>query len=207
MNTKLLLLPLLVFGVLLAVPMQGVAGEFPTSLLGITLGEPMQQYESVLEMATDARDRDALYLNEVTLDDDKFAGVRGGSLSYGNCASPGSVVGIKVKLDNHSKGLFDDLYDKYEDAFGKPSEYQGDAFKTVISWKWIFRKADQEVQAVLTWSRDPDMRPGTSIKFRQCTMMKAEYKCHQERKQRRGDGGAPKKLSPAQLDSFVPATP
>lgn len=181
--------------------------ELPSQLMGIALGSPISQYEEALDMATDVPDRNALYLNEVTLRRNVFPGVRGGSISYGNCAAPGTVVEVQLKLKDRSQGLFDDLYDRYEARFGKPDEYQGDAFKTIISWKWIFKQGKEEVQTVLTWSRDPEMRPGTSIKLRQRSLMRAEYDCHRERREKNGNGMPPQKLTPKQLEQLIPKAP
>ncbi|MCA1943788.1 MAG: hypothetical protein LDL30_00695 [Desulfovibrio sp.] len=200
---KKLLLPLLL---LLVLP--GTAhAQLPSELLGIVLGKPVETYHAMLDMATDARDRDALYVNEVDLRNELFPGVRGGSISYGNCANPGTVVGVKLKLDDPAQSTFNALYARYEKAFGKPDEYQGDAFKTIIAWKWRFRKDNEEVQVVLTWSKDPEMRPGTSIKLRHRTLWEAEYLCQQQQRSRTGGSDAGTALPAGQLDRFLPKAP
>ncbi|WP_460031936.1 hypothetical protein [Megalodesulfovibrio paquesii] len=199
---RTLLLPALL---LLLLP--GTAhAQLPAKLFGIVLGEPISTYAALIDNATDARDRDALYVNEVDLKSALFPGVRGGSISYGNCANPGAVVGLKLKLDDPDQGTFNALYQRYEKAFGKPSEYQGDAFKTVIAWKWRFVKGNEETQVVLTWSKDPEMRPGTSVKMRHRTLWEAEYQCQQQR-QGKTEAPAPAPLSPKELDRFLPVRP
>lgn len=200
---KKLLLPLLL---LLVLPGTAQA-QLPSELFGIVLGEPVEKYQSLLNQETDARDRDALYVNEVDLKNDLLPGVRGGSISYGNCANPGLVVGVKLKLDDPAQSTFNALYARYEKTFGKPDEYQGDAFRTVIAWKWRFRKDNTEVQVVLTWSKDPEMRPGTSIKLRQRTLWEAEYFCQQQQRGKGGSADAGTPLAPRDLDRFLPKAP
>lgn len=132
---------------------------------------------------------DAPFLSEVRIKADALSGVRGGSLSFGNCKNLGSLVRIKIKFHNHSKKLFNRLLDKYKDSFGNPDNYLGDAFKNVIAWEWLFENdKGKKISLVLMWSRDKEIRPGVSIKMTQLSLLDEEYDCYKTQFEQTGKG-------------------
>jgi hypothetical protein len=192
----------LVLTVLLATPALAARG-FPTTLAGFTLGDPVEQYEDYCHGGEAIPVSDAPFLSESLIKPENLPGVRGGSLAFGNCLSEGTLVRIKLKFVDHGQGLFNRLYERYENRFGKPDKYLGDAFKNVIAWEWQFTDGkDGRVSLVLMWSRDKSIRPGVSIKMTQETLMDKEFECYKAKRE-----GISKKMGKTKigtLDAYVP---
>jgi hypothetical protein len=195
--------PLLIVLAVLFATSASAADGFPKSIAGFTLGESVERYGQYCRMEQSVPVSDAPFLSEVLVKPDVLPGVRGGSLAFGNCRNQGSLVRVKLKFNDRGKGFFDKLYDRYENAFGEPDKYLGDAFKNVIAWLWLFRNdKGEEVSLVLMWSRDKEVRPGVSIKMTHRTLMDAEYECYMERF---GDGPSGSgKSAIRSLDAYVP---
>jgi len=177
------------------------ARGFPTTLAGFTLGEPVERYEDFCRMERAVPVSDAPFLSEALLKPEALPGVRGGTLAFGNCKSEGRLVRIKLKFHDRGQGFFNKLYARYENKFGKPDKYLGDAFKNVIAWEWSFEddKAGH-VTLVLMWSRDKEIRPGVSIKMTQETFMQEEYECYKAEHGTSGQG----MTKVRSLDAYVP---
>jgi len=189
--------------VLSVAPCAFAAKGFPTSLAGFTLGADVDEYEDFCELDDSVPVSDAPFLSEALVKPDSLPGIRGGSLGFGNCDNKGDLVRIKLKFYEKGQGFFDKLHAKYEDAFGKPDRYLGDAFKNVIAWEWQFRNDEGEkVSLVLMWSRDREIRPGVSIKMTHQSLMDEEYKCYKARHLRYG--GKDRRSKVRSLDMFVP---
>lgn len=177
--------------------------DFPLTVGGITLGEDIKKYTSCCEMQLAHPMPDAPFLTEVHLTPDYIPGVRGGSLTYANCAEKGKLVRVKLKFHDRSKDLFEKLLDKYTKRYGKPDSYQGDAFKNVIAWQWDFARNGEKLDVLLMWSRDKSMRPGVSIKMTITSLFESEYECFREEFERKEAArGGPSKVK--SLDTFVP---
>ncbi|TVM19977.1 hypothetical protein DPQ33_01760 [Oceanidesulfovibrio indonesiensis] len=205
MNTKPLILVVAIVA-LLAAPGPALA-DLPRSLLGITLGEDVAQFEDMLWMNSATRLADAPFLTEVNLKHREIPGIRGGSVTFGNCARPGTLIGAKFKFDDKDIGLFDKLYKLYEKKFGKPDEWQGDAFRTVRSWKWMISDGGQRINIVLTYSKDPGMRPGVSIKMVMHTLWMDEYECYHARLEEKHPPATPVPADELEISNFVPHQP
>ena len=198
---KIVITTLLVL--LLAAPAAVAADGFPLTLAGFTLGQDVKAYASNCDSDPSVPMSDAPFLSEMRLRPDCVAGVRGGSLTYGNCKDKNKLVRIKLKFHNRGKGLFEDLLARYKKAFGNPDSYQGDTFRNVIAWQWDFKRGDEEVSVLLMWSRDKEMRPGVSIKMTLDSLLESEYACYKEKfeQQERGRGGPSRIVNP---DEFLP---
>lgn len=172
---------LLALTAFLATPALAAKG-FPTTLAGFTLGEPVERYEDYCRVGKAIPVSDAPFLSEALLKSENLPGVRGGSLSFGNCLGDSRLVRIKLKFNDRSQGLFNRLYDRYEADFGKPDKYLGDTFKNVIAWEWNFEDGKGgRISLVLMWSREKEIRPGVSIKMTQETYMAEEFECYKAR--------------------------
>lgn len=176
---------------------------FPLTLAGITLGGDMEQYTSCCDMDLSSPMPDAPFLKEVHLKADFIPGIRGGSLTYANCGEIGKIARIKLKFHNRGKGLFKDLLERYTDAYGKPDNYAGDAFRNIIAWEWNFTRDDERLTLLLMWSREQEMRPGVSIKMTLTSLVDREYACFKKKfdNQERKKGG-PSKIR--DIGDFVP---
>ncbi|QJB56402.1 hypothetical protein [Pseudodesulfovibrio sp. zrk46] len=193
-----LALLLLLFSVSAAMAGNGL----PMSVAGITLGKDIKGYAKCCNMQLASPMPDAPFLSEVHLDGDYLPGVRGGSLTYGNCDNAGKVVRIKLKFHDRSMRLFDKLLAKYKKAYGNPDSYEGDAFKNVIAWRWNFSQDGQKVSVILMWSRVKELRPGVSIKMSLDSMIESEYECYRVQVDRlKAKKGGVTKIE--NLDEFV----
>ena len=182
-----------------------VQAEMPASIAGISFGKDISTYDDIILKDTMMGNRDALFLGEVNLNPSKVRGIRGGSISFGNCDKPGKVVGIKLKFLDRSFALYEALEKEYRNTFGEPDEWLGDPFHNVISWKWVFKEGDESTEVVLTYSKDPEIRPGVSIKMifrsqweRELQMYKAKQAKREKHQFMDGD------YSSTMLTPFIP---
>jgi hypothetical protein len=168
------------------------AAKMPKSLAGITLGEDLKSCQGMVQEDSKGVAEDYPYLNEVTIPPGKIPGVRLGKVAYGNCADPGKVVRIKLKLGRPDRDLFKELKKLYTQKWGDPGQYRGDPFQNVVAWKWSFKDGDAKVSLILSNSRDPEEGPGNRIKMTLTSMMAQERKCWQKKHPYRfgGKGGA-----------------
>lgn len=198
------ILVFLVAALVLAAPSAHADSDFPMTLAGFTLGQSVDQYSSRCRLDERIPLSDAPFLSESRLKDEVMDGIRGGSLAYGNCLNKGKLVRIKLKFEDRSKDLFEQLLKRYKAQFGAPDRYIGDAFKNVIAWEWVFRNGNnEEISLVLMWSRDKEIRPGVSIKMTHNTLMEKEYHCYSE--QYMGRKGKNKGRSKVHdLDEYIP---
>lgn len=192
----------LAMAALFATPALAAQG-FPTTLAGFTLGDPVENYKAYCRGEKAIPVSDAPFLSEVLLKPENLPGVRGGSLSFGNCLGNSRLVRIKLKFNDRDQGFFNRLYSRYEADFGKPDKYLGDAFKNVIAWEWSFHDGNGgRVSLVLMWSRDKEIRPGVSIKMTQETYMNEEYECYKAKRKGPMDKTGTAKIG--SLDAYVP---
>jgi hypothetical protein len=153
------------------------ADSFNT-IAGIELGTGIEHYWDLLYEDTATEIPDVLFIKEVKLKPGAIPGVRGGSLSYTVCSGEKRVARVKLKFADRSEKLFKDLDRLYRNTWGKPDQWQGDAFKNVQAWQWVLGKGgDEEVEVVLMYSKVDDMRPGVSIKMTLTSLWEQEREC------------------------------
>ena len=162
--SKRLATMLVVFAMLLGCSGAAQAG-LPKTLANITLGDSLANYESMIIAGSKAQNRDMLFLNEMDLDPAARPGMGGGSIATGSCSPEERIIVVKLKFIDKSKALFDALEKEYRKAFGEPQTWLGDAFHNIIAWQWTLTEGDEVVEIVLTYSKDPELRPGVSVKF------------------------------------------
>jgi len=179
-----------------------LAGELPLTLAGFTLGQDMARYESHCQGPALVIP-DIPFLTEMNLAPDAVPGIRGGSLTHGNCLGERNLLRIKLKFHDTSQKFFNSLVKEYTARFGKPDSYQGDAFRNVIAWQWDFSRAGEAMSVLVMWSRDKEMRPGVSIKMTLESGVEAEYRCFMADSDRRErERGGPTAIR--SLDEFIP---
>lgn len=166
------------------------AGSFPTSIAGLTLGEHIDKHDKYCETEEATPIPDTPFLKEVHFIPGAIPGVRGGSLTYANCEDVDTLMRVKLKFHNRSQRFFDRLYRKYEKAYGKPDSYEGDTFRNIVAWKWVFTRGDERMSILLMWSKKAEMRPGVSIKMTYDSIMENEYQCYmkQQKEEERREG-------------------
>jgi len=160
---------------------------FPTSLGGITLGEDISSIEKICRMHTQIPLSQERHLMEVQLIPDHAPGIKSGTVAYANCDQVGRIVRIKLKFDNETREFFDDLLRRYRARFGKPLEWRGDPFQTVMSWKWSFTDLQgEQVNLELTHSRDDDYKTGNFVKMTLRSLWVREDACQDAKAQSGG---------------------
>lgn len=196
---------LALFFLLLFAPAALAAEEVPKTLAGMTLGESVHNYMQLCNMRMASTIPDLPFLSEVHLDPFAIPGIRGGSMTYANSTPGKELVRIKLKFHDKSQDLFEELLAEYKEKFGDPDSYRGDTFRNVIAWQWDFAKRGERVSLLLMWSRDPQLRPGVSIKMTFESLFKKEYKDFKTRYDRsaRGKKGE-EHFDIRNIDEFVP---
>lgn len=168
----------LLFSLLLAIPSFIQAADIPMSLAGIRLGEDISTAHHCCKLSTDIPLAEERHLNEIHLQSQFVAGIKTGTVAYANCGQKGRIVRIKLKFDDPSRDFFNDLLRRYEKEFGKPEEWRGDPFQSVISWKWSFRdNTGKRVNLELTHSKDEDYKMGNFVKLSLRSLWEEEAAC------------------------------
>ncbi len=181
------------------------AEGLPLTVAGLTLGKDKSVYTSFYDSGTATPMADMLYLTEVKLKDSAIDGVRGGSVTYGNCASPGRILQLKLKFADKDEKLFEDLLKLYKKRFGKPDAWLGNAFNTVREWKWGLEDGEKRLTFTLAYSQDMEYRPGVSVKMTMRSWVDEERLCW-EKKQQPQPPGQKAKAESLDLNAFVPHT-
>ncbi len=167
----------LFFVLCLALSSSAYGENAPMSLAGITLGTDISTVHHRCKLSTDIPLADERHLNEINLMP-QIPGVKGGTLAYANCGQKGAIVRIKIKFDNPSQTFFDDLLSRYTNTWGKPKEWRGNPFRTVISWKWAFKNDQgQKINLELTHSDDDDYKMGNFVKLTYRSLYEEEDAC------------------------------
>ena len=162
--------------VLLAAAMP-CSAAMPKTLVGVALGDDIKNYRDLLREDSTAIAEDYPFLKEVTIPPGKIPGVRLGVIAYGNCANPGTIVRIKLKLSQPDRYFFKELLKAYKKELGDPQKYRGDPFQNLLAWKWSFRKDGQRISLIISNSRDPEESMGNQIKISLQCLISQEREC------------------------------
>ena len=157
------------------------AANAPRHLGGFSLGEDIKRFESKVDMSTMLPLRYMPTLKEVKIMPQH--GIKSGLIYYGTCSSKGSIIRIRLKFSDSSRGFFKTLLKKYKSRFGKP-EWRGDSFGIVVAWKWSFVDDDGNTISLIIQhnTRDPDQRVGNAVKMTMTNLMQEERGCWQKKK-------------------------
>jgi hypothetical protein len=203
-------LTLLVLGVLM---MRGPAGAgeqtIPQAVGPFAFGQDIADLAAFVKMETALPLRYQEYLNEVEIK--PLAGFKSGLITYGLCAQPGQVVRIKLKYLDSRREFYDALLERVKQRFGRPSEYNGDPFHIIISWKWSFADAaGRRITLNLAHNtRDAEEKYGNTIKLSLLGAMAQERQCFLQQnpvaREREADRPIPlKQMSSHEWDRLVP---
>ena len=153
------------------------AQDIPHEFSGFRLGQNISEVSDELRMNTALPLRHMEWINEVEIIPPK--NYKSGLIWYGNCASPGRIVRIIMKYSDSSKKFYSTLLDKLKERYGEPDEWQGDAFRVVLSWKWSFKdKQGNTISMELQHNtQDPGSKMGNSIKLTMGNLMEEESEC------------------------------
>ncbi len=190
-------------------PVMGFA-QAPQQIAGIRLGASLDQYKSILQMATALPVRHMEYISEVELKP-SFEGYRSGYIFYGNCEKPGRIVKIKLKYDRNDKEFFDELLSRFKQKFGNPDQYRGDAFRAFVAWKWSFKDKDGNNVSMILQHNSADVEEytrGNSVKLSATSLIEKEAKCEElknpEPQQQKHAKGERRAKEPVDFKRLIP---
>ena len=195
---------------LITFPGQTIAAEkAPNKIGGIVLGDQIAMYLDLVRMETATSIRDQQYLHVVAIRE--LEGYKSGTVAFGNCASPGQIVRIKLKYEYSDKEFYEELLDRFKKRFGEPDKWRGDPFHVILAWKWSFRdKNNNKISLTLQHSRDEEYKWGNSVKLTNTTLVEKEQNCYRQKSQGKSGSqkGKPsskrKKLKEEDYQRFVP---
>jgi hypothetical protein len=201
---------MLIMGVLVVFPLAAVGeGTVPRAIGSFALGQDIAELEAAVRMESVLPLRYQEYINEVEIKPPK--GLKSGLVAYGLCAQPGKVVRIKLKYRDSSREFYDELLERIKQRFGRPSEYNGDPFHIVISWKWSFvDPSGQHISLNLAHNtRDVEEKFGNTIKLTLISAIEQERACYLKQnpavREREADQKLLlKKMTPQDWDRLVP---
>ena len=123
----------------------------------------------------------AEYLKEVEIQ--HTPGYKSGLIVYGDCASPGRIVRIKLKYSDPREKFYKTLLEKYKKRFGKPDTWHGDPFHVVVAWKWTFtdEKGNRIGMILQHNTEDSSEKLGNVVKLYMYNLEEEEMECHRSR--------------------------
>jgi hypothetical protein len=156
--------------------------EAPRKIAGFGLGMNINQYQDLLRMDTAIPIRHMEYLTEV--ETAKIEGYKSGYISFGTCAQPGRIVKVKFKYEVPDKWFFDELLKRFEKRFGKPSEWKGDPFRTLIAWKWSLKDPQKNIVSMILQhysGEDEEFTRGNSLRLTIREFLDEEQQCYEKK--------------------------
>ena len=156
--------------------------EAPRKIAGFGLGMNINQYQDLVRMDTAIPIRHMEYLSEV--ETAKIEGYKNGYISYGTCAQPGRIIKVKFKYEIPDKWFFDELLKRFEKRFGKPSEWKGDPFRTLIAWKWSFKDPQKNIVSMILQhysGEDEEFTRGNSLRLTIMKFLEEERQCYEKK--------------------------
>jgi hypothetical protein len=164
----------------MAMEVSDAAGEVARSVAGFTLGRPIEEVADRVIMETALPVRYMENLQEVEIQ--AMDGFKSGLIAFGTCRKPHSIVRIKLKYADGSIEFFEDLLRRFKKKFGDPTEYQGDPFGVLISWKWSFSDASQNrISLILQHNgEDEEEKIGNAVKLTLLNRLEEDVRCFRE---------------------------
>jgi hypothetical protein len=107
-------------------------------------------------------------------------GFKSGLIAYATCTAPGHIVRIKLKYQDSSKKIFENLLKQVKKKYGEPEEYRGDPFHIFIAWKWSFIDKDgNRISLTLQHnSQDADEKRGNAVKLTMTNLIEEDQRCY-----------------------------
>lgn len=187
-----------VLAVLALVPLSVArAADAPLELAGLRLGQIVDDVADKLVGTGVDRVIHRPYIGVMPMA--AVPGYRSGYVDFGLCAKPGRIVRIKMNYADDSLAFFTKVMEALKKRYGEPSQWRGNAFGTLRTWKWGLRTRDgQPVSLILMHYEGEDgaFTDGNSIRIAATDMVREEEQCHaaQSRHDRAARGG--KKAEP-----------
>ncbi len=151
--------------------------QFPVHLGGFILGDDITNYKELVNMETCRQVPFNRYLKEGEIT--PRPEFKSGIITYGLCDRPNKILKIKLKFADSSKKNYKKLLKRYKQQLGEPSEYKGDAFRTMIAWKWSFTNSNNEkISLILQYNEmNDDEKIGVVVKLTLTSQIEKERAC------------------------------
>lgn len=165
--------------VLLTITGTGFAGDAPHQVSVFKLNSNIADVKDYVIMETALPIRHRENIEEVEIK--PIEGLKSGLIAYATCAAPGHIVRIKLKYKDSSKKFYEKLLDRIKDKYGDPSEYRGDPFHILISWKWsLVDKDGNRISMTLQHnSMDTEEKVGNAIKLTMTSLVQEDQRCYE----------------------------
>ncbi|CAB1082413.1 hypothetical protein D1AOALGA4SA_10033 [Olavius algarvensis Delta 1 endosymbiont] len=155
-----------------------LAAEAPHQVAVFKLNSNIAEVKDYVIMETALPIRYMENIEEVEIK--PIEGFKSGMIAYATCAAPGHIVRIKLKYKDASKKFYDKLLKRIKRKYGEPSEYRGDPFHILISWKWsLIDKDGQRISMTLQHnSMDTEEKVGNAIKLTMTSLIEEDQRCY-----------------------------
>ena len=156
----------------------GIAGDAPHQVAVFKLGSNIADVKDYVIMETALPIRYMENIEEVEIK--PIEGLKSGLIAYASCSAPGQIVRIKLKYEDSSKKFYNQVLKRIKDRYGDPSEYRGDPFHILISWKWSLVDRDgNRISMILQHnSMDTEEKMGNAIKLTMSSLIDEDRKCY-----------------------------
>lgn len=155
-----------------------LAGEAPHQVAVFKLNGNIAEVKDYVIMETALPIRYMENIEEVEIK--PIEGFKSGMIAYATCAAPGHIVRIKLKYKDASKKFYDKLLKRIKKKYGEPSEYRGDPFHILVSWKWsLIDKDGHRISMTLQHnSMDTEEKVGNAIKLTMTSLIEEDQRCY-----------------------------
>lgn len=156
--------------------------NIPTEIARISLGSDVTSYPGLTQ---------SNFMKEVVITD--WHGFRKGVVSYGACEHINQILKINLKYENKSKRFYKKLLKSFRKDFGEPSEWKGDSFGVVYTWKWYFSDSQgNKVSLTLQHnSKNANETIGNIVKLSYPEKIDKERRCFSEMCQQNNKNSTP----------------
>ena len=154
------------------------AGNAPHQVAVFKLGSNIADFKDYVIMETALPIRYMENIEEVEIK--PIEGLKSGLIAYASCSAPGHIVRIKLKYADSSKKFYNQLLKRIKKEYGDPSEYRGDPFHILISWKWsLVDKDGNRISMTLQHnSMDAEKKMGNAIKLTMSSLIDEDRQCY-----------------------------
>jgi len=155
-----------------------LAGDAPHQVAVFKLNSNISEVKDYVIMETALPIRYMENIEEVEIK--PIEGLKSGMIAYATCAAPGHIVRIKLKYKDASKKFYEKLLKLVEKKYGEPTEYRGDPFHILISWKWsLVDKDGNRISMTLQHnSMDTEEKVGNAIKLTMTSLVEEDQRCY-----------------------------
>lgn len=182
-----------------------MAADAPMEIAGLRLGADIKQFQAKVEPGKTETEITRPYVTTAAMT--PVPGFRSGYVTYGNCASPGRILRIKMNYENDSREFYEDILAALKKRYGAPQQWRGNPFGTLKIWKWSVKdKGLGDISVILQhYSGDDDsFTKGNSIRIAAPGLFKEEQACQKSRQPERQSPPAAPGSAGLDLDHFLP---